>query len=433
MKSFLLLAIVAMIPAIVLSQSPPTLSIEGFVRRSDTAAPIEGAMIQLTLVPGGLLSTVTTDRAGHFIVSNLTAGNYTVTTRKDGYFGLVSNRTPGASQYAAGLYSPVQLTAASRSLELTLAPGGALRGQILDASGLPVAQALPELLEVIDGQPPRRLGGHSPQETDDTGAYRVFGIQPGKHYLSVRVRRSASEIIYFPGTRDLALATLIEIRPGVEASADLKLPQAGRSVISGNVTPRSGTTQSTIPLQVFLIPRDVPVVPNQIFTASPNLARNPAMDFEVRDVSPGQYDLYAYAVGPRPVAGAQAPVYGPTRVEVRNANISGIAVPFHPSVEVRGKLVDQNGAVPRLSGGMRVRLEPTELPVPGFLRLATVLNSDGSFAFPSVPLGEYHLRADSFGSTVELRTPSQSSEKDILVVDGPTASPVEAIVKPASR
>jgi hypothetical protein len=426
MKSLLRLATLAMIPALAISQLPSSMNIEGFVRRSDTAVAIEGATIRVAITPGGAVHTATTDRDGHFVVSNLIAGNYSVSASKDGYFSFVKSIRFPAGQYltSVGLGAPLALTPQSKPVELTLIPGGALGGHIRDSSGAPVVRAMPQLWEVVDGQSPRRVINQFPQ-TDDAGTYRFFGIKPGKYYLSVRVRFPVTDDVYYPGTRDLALATQLEIKSGSDSTVDLQLPPAGRSVLSGRVVPPPGLAPLKERLLVSLIARNVSGVPNAIAPTSANFARDVATDFEIRDVAAGRYDIYAYS----PNAGA---LFGPTRVDVQDRDISEIKLPFHPTTEIRGKVVGENGSVPNLTGDLR--LAPVELPAPPLMLFATMLNDDGSFVFPFVPLGEYHFNV-GIGPrySIEIKTPAQPSGKDTLVVDGPDASPVVVTLKLAPR
>jgi hypothetical protein len=426
MKSLLLLAAIALLPALPISQSPSGMNIEGFVHRSDTAAPIEGATIRVTMMPGGAMRTATTDRDGHFVVSNLIAGNYSVVASKKGYFGFVTSRIFPAGQYltSMGLKAPLALTPQSKPVEFTLIPGGALGGHVLDSSGAPVVQALPQLWEAVDGQPLRRVINQAPQ-TDDAGTYRFFGIQPGKYYLGVVVRFPVMENVYYPGTRDLAMATPLEIKPGSDATVNLQLPPAGRSVLSGSVVPPPGLAPFKERLLVFLIARNVSGVPNAIAPTSVNFARNVSTDFEIRDVVAGTYDIYAYS----PNVGV---LFGPTRVDVQDRDISEIKLPFHPKTEIRGKIVGENGSVLNQFGGLR--LAPAELPAPPLMQLRTMLNDDGSFVFPPVPFGEYHFGVGPGARySIEISTPSQPSGKDTLVVDGPTVSPVVVTLKLAPR
>jgi hypothetical protein len=85
------------------------------------------------------------------------------------------------------------------------------------------------------------MGGGS---TDDRGQFRLFGIAPGKYYVSARYRDWQTENegdstyppIYFPGTPNAQEAARIEVVAGGQLSGiDISLAETKAFSISGKV------------------------------------------------------------------------------------------------------------------------------------------------------------------------------------------------------
>ncbi len=74
------LLVLAIVPAAVAAQSPPTARLAGVVVESDSHAPLEGAFVEIL----SLDIRVRTDRRGRYKVANLPAGRYTVLVRMMG-------------------------------------------------------------------------------------------------------------------------------------------------------------------------------------------------------------------------------------------------------------------------------------------------------------------------------------------------------------
>ena len=85
--------------------------------------------------------------------------------------------------------------------------------------------------------------------TDDTGAYRVYGLPPGDYYVAASLRVAPPDSIvettysptYYPGTGSLAEAQRIKLGLGAEASASFPLLSLRSTRISGVVLSGSGS------------------------------------------------------------------------------------------------------------------------------------------------------------------------------------------------
>ena len=91
--------------------------------------------------------------------------------------------------------------------------------------------------------------------TDDTGAFRVYGLPPGDYYVAASLRVAPIDSIvettyaptYFPGTGDLAEAQRIKLGLGAEATATFPLLPVRPTRISGVVLNGAGGAGRCLP------------------------------------------------------------------------------------------------------------------------------------------------------------------------------------------
>ena len=85
----------------------------------------------------------------------------------------------------------------------------------------------------VEGTTRRLVSVGAGDQTDDTGAFRLYGLAPGEYYISAStglidaVKRDAP--VYYPGTMNFAEAQPIALGVGAEASADFQIVEAARS------------------------------------------------------------------------------------------------------------------------------------------------------------------------------------------------------------
>ena len=81
-----------------------------------------------------------------------------------------------------------------------------------------------------EGGDRRLLSVGAADQTDDTGAFRLYGLPPGEYYVSAStglidaVKRDPP--VYYPGTMNFAEAQPITLDAGAEASADFQIVEA---------------------------------------------------------------------------------------------------------------------------------------------------------------------------------------------------------------
>jgi hypothetical protein len=309
-------------------------SIVGHVLTPDSNSPVRAADVVAVNITGRRVST-TTDENGAYQLERLTEGEWQVTASKGGYvtwqFG---QRRP----YQAP--PPVTLKRGERfTADIPLTRGGAISGRVYDASGDSVAGLQVRVYRATMEQGTRRLKAVGvPDMTDDTGAYRVYGLPPGDYYVAASLRVAPLDSIvettyaptYFPGTGSLADAQRIKLGLGTEASATFPLLSLRSTRISGAVLNGAGS-----PADAFL---------NLVSEGSElgvpagagGVTRSDGT-FTLADVSPGRYVLKATLRGDGPDESASLPLV------VGGDEITGVTLVTGRPAIVRGTIVADAG------------------------------------------------------------------------------------------
>ena len=155
--------------------------ISGRVLAADTGTPVRGARVSLSApqLQGG--RNMVTDASGLFDFPALPESRYTLSVSKTGFVTLAYGQRrplqPG---------TPLQLTAGQRleGIEMRLPRGSAIAGRIMDENGDPLPNTVVRVMRYQYQQGQRVLTAAGSSQTDDRGAYRVWGLNPGDYYVS---------------------------------------------------------------------------------------------------------------------------------------------------------------------------------------------------------------------------------------------------------
>ena len=232
----------------------------GIVRGRVTGAngvPLRGAEVRVRDPNGRENRLVTTDEEGRFEVGNLVPGSWTVSAAKGGFL---------TQQYGQrGPFSAPQtitLTAGQRATaNFMLQRGGAIAGRLYDEYGDPVAGARVQVHRLRYERGRRALlSAGVGDQTDDTGAFRVYALPPGEYYITAMMRAAgASGIVdvtvgaptYYPGTSSLSEAQRLRLGPGEELNGIGFAMQPARPVsVSGVVVLASGAPARDTSIQL---------------------------------------------------------------------------------------------------------------------------------------------------------------------------------------
>ena len=283
---------------------PLTASISGRVT-TDTGGPLRRAEIR-AISEIGLTRFATTDTDGRYLVRDLPAGTFTLHVSKSGFVPLYfGQRRPFEARGTIRLAEGQRLSA-----DVRLPRAGAITGRIVDRTGEPVMGARVQALRrrMVQGQRGLQASGVA-DTTDDTGAYRLYGLAPGEYYVTATPRRVEDRVgrligeavpgrgapIFYPGTANRDEAQRVTVDVSGEARADMQFLDVPTSRVSGIVLASDGTPAAGA--MITLLSRDLDFaggvgdgmqVPLQI-------QDDAAADgsFELTGVPPGSFTLRA--------------------------------------------------------------------------------------------------------------------------------------------
>jgi hypothetical protein len=402
-----------------------TSSIRGRVVNATTGTPVRRAQIQATLSADQAgrrepPRNQTTDDNGAFLFANLPAGKWALRATKNGY---VAQEFGQRSAFAS--VDPVSLAEGQQLIaDFRLSRGGAISGRIVDEFGDPISGATVAALRfqvTAQGFRTTRTGTSVP--TDDTGAYRVYGLPPGQYYVSmtdpsarnivinlaaelgnlqeriinVQAAEAASFAIsardvvingpgpdttsyaptYYPGTASLADAQRLTLGLGEEQSGiNLAIVPVRTARISGRVVGSNGSaTQANITLANRM---------GQSFNVSGGRGSAGDGAFTIANIPPGSYTLEV--VGPN-VGAAPREVASMPIVISGGENIAGLQITLGSGGRISGSMVSDNGSLP--ASTTRIIASPLR----GTNRTAMV-NTSGTFDFEGL-LGIYTMQFES--------------------------------------
>jgi hypothetical protein len=367
-----------------------TASIRGLVTSADTNSPVRRAQVRATSPDTRSARLGTTDADGRFELKDLPAGRWTISATKGGFvtqqFG---QRHPFES------VEPIDLAEGQRfTANFTLSRGSVITGRVSDEFGDPITGARVQVLRSQVQQGRRRLmPTASGAQTDDTGAFRVYGLAPGDYYVAASLQATAADSsdnpvsyapTYFPGTGNVADAQRITLTLGAEQPGINFVLQPVRAVrVSGTVVDSNGAAaQAVLNLTSAGFGDEGGL---RMGNASRVL---PDGTFAILNVVPGDYILTATGRSNRNNA---TPEVASMPITVGNEDLAGVAIAMSKGGSIRGTVVaDNNGKVQTTN--IQVSVQPLRQTPGAFLPRAQV-SSTGTFELNGL-IGAHVLRVD---------------------------------------
>lgn len=396
-------------------------TIEGRVISAVDGLPLKKANVMLLpqSQPGSItrpLSTIT-EADGKFLFKDLDPGpRYTINVVRNGYARQnYGQRLPNGPGTALSL-SPGQHL---KDINVRLTPGAAINGRIVDEDNDPVAGAYVRTMRwgFMNGKRQLMPGGGA--TTDDRGQYRVYGIAPGRYYVSATYQgpnfmmvtagesspkesEEAYAPTYYPGVLDASQASAVDLKGGDDISGVVfRLVRARAVRISGIVRNANGESAKSAMVQMF--PR-----PTGMMNSGPNMRMTDDKGaFTFTGIMPG-----AYALIVRGTIDDQQ-MFGRADIDVGTSPLDNVLVNASTGAELEAD-VHLDGPVDLSKGAVRLYLSPDEtmLPVPG----STVQLKEGAstVTFTKVYDGNYNLRAAGLADDSYL-SKAVFDEKDVTV------------------
>jgi hypothetical protein len=364
---------------------------------------------QLASLSGKTPPATTTDRDGRFSFKDVSPGTYTVRVQKEGFFG----KREGGFSPATAATDVVIDAGKTAEADLPMIPGAIIGGRIFDEKGQLMSNAVVQVFTVAYAFGRATLAPLVSKATDDRGEFRLFWVPPGEYYLAVTtpavapapgVPAAASPSrTYYPGVTNIALARTITVAGGEDtAGMDIPLRSARSFKVSGQVSsliappPTQLGAPGVSAAALFMLNRDE-VAPDDangrqvgIVPLLPSSGQ-----FEISNVMPGVYELFARVADPAAqVAGGLPVAWGRARFEVRDMDVANLTIVVSPSAEVTGTLVAPAGG--KVPPSLRVQLLPDDasIRIPAFQQILSrspMVGPDGTFKIPAVPAGHYRV------------------------------------------
>jgi hypothetical protein len=221
---------------------------------------------------------------------------------------------------------------------VALLRGGAIFGRVLDQFGDPSVGTRVQVLRMrAEGGDRRLLPVGAADQTDDTGAFRLYGLPPGDYYVAAStglidaVKRDPP--VYYPGTSTFAEAQPITLAAGAEASADFQILEIARAAtVSGVVLSSSGSPAPGA--MVNLSPNTMSATPGSQSLVMLHADSGADGSFSIQNVPPGPYTLTA-----------QLPFQDFNSGAIAAAAVRGAGGPPPPEVPVSGNFNVTNMAL----------------------------------------------------------------------------------------
>jgi hypothetical protein len=364
--------------------------IRGRIVTADTGSPIRRA--QVRAFSGELRESraASTDAQGRFEFRDLPAGRWQLMASKAGFVSLnFGQRRP----FEAG--RPIELAEGETMAraDMSLPRGAAVTGKIVDEFGDPVAGARVSAMRYRSIQGVRQLTPSGQDSTDDTGAFRLFGLVPGDYYVTAVAQgtmfmmEESSDTTgyaptYYPGTGNVAEAQRVSVTVGQEvANITFALTPTRAVRITGTVTDSKGERVAN----GFVMLQDTSTSGGGMFMQRGGGRVRPDGTFTISNVTPGTYSLNVNTAmfGP---GGGDDSEFGTVRVTVANEDLHGIGIATSKGATVTGSVVAAAGSAGTVSlAGVMVMQQPgrPEMMMTGMTRPARV-EADGSFKLAGV-------------------------------------------------
>ena len=351
--------------------TPQKTLLVGKVLNSVTGEPVRKASVSLLSADGAAGGSALTDATGKFEIADLAPGTYWLMVAREGFV------PPNQDGKLKREWVTIAAAEEKRDVIVRLVPLSFITGRIVDEDGDPVRRVTVEAMVYRYTASGRQLASRGEGSTNDLGEYRIFDLNPGRYYLKAGFTKPVygDETLgpaYFPGTPDAAAASPIELGAGQPAEGiDLTLHPSKVAHIRGQImNPGNNLTVGLYH-----------ITGNGSGTSSSSVA-DPKGKFELPDVAPGSYTLFAEATIGGQHCGAHL------AIQVGSADLEGIELHLLPPVDIAGQF--------RIEGKTNARMSRLSLSLEDEGHMVQNIaggepKDDGSFAVQGLVPGIYQV------------------------------------------
>jgi hypothetical protein len=366
------------------------------------SVPLKNALVTLQSVDDRSRNEVTirSEADGHFIFRGIIPGQYRLRVSRNNYvtqeYGQRTATGPGATLTLRGGQE-------MKDLLFRLIPSATIAGRIEDEDGEPIARAHVTALRSSYSDGKRTFTSAGINTTNDRGEYRLFGLPPGRYFISATYSPGASYTAddsdfgyngadslkenyvptYYPGTFDPTKAQSITVKSGEEIpSMDLMMRPTAVFRVRGRVINTIPDPKRIERPLVFIQPRGS-AAQNAFMTFGPSNQVKKDGTFELPGVPPGSYTVQAEIFdGDQQHAVTQS-------IEIGEADVEGLQLVISKGFTIAGH-VRWDGTPPQLEDNLYL-MGRTDTQGPLLAGYARV-DRDGSFTWNQVSDSPMRLR-----------------------------------------
>jgi hypothetical protein len=333
------------------------------------------------------------------------------------------------------------------ALNFEIQPGGSITGKVTSADGKPLIETMMTLLpeRPANMQPfPSLEETWSSVRTDDRGIYRFYGVPSGVYRVAAGAKlaawasmrgRPALVRVFYPDVLDEAKAKTIVIKGGEEVTGiDIRMlpPESVFSVKGKVVDETTGQPISNVSLGLRIYSGETTIGGRNDSDYS-----NADGEFEINDVPPGRYSLYAPANnmtgGPKGVANS----FGDSAIfDVVDQDVSGIVVKTERTAAISGWVtLEGSNNQSQASSLQNLTFIVTTEPVAHKGRFGTqwfVLAPDGTFAIGGVFPGKLNFQVLGSPKLKVLRVEHNDSFEPVELRPGDKIGGLKVVLGEAS-
>jgi len=330
--------------------------VTGRVSSMQTGEPLKKATLHLTMrnAPrntNGVFEQTgysgTSEADGSFKFEGVEPGEYSLRGEKAGYIQTsYGSKTGMMGGTTLTLQPGQQLT----DLKLQLLQQAIVTGRVLDEDGDPVPNVSVLAMTSMHLQGMSRYFPRGQANTDDTGAYRIANLTPGKYYIMTQLQRGNMGMrekpatpgkpdlqpvsTYYPNSLDRTGASAVDLKAGQEMpGVDIRQRTLETFHIRGKLAGASGDEDKTP--RMLMLQRDDG---DAVFFGGGMSMVGADHTFDIANVAPGSYTLIMPAFNGKKETASQP-------VEVASADVNDVVVTIHPALTIHGS-VELQGSLP---------------------------------------------------------------------------------------
>ena len=378
-----------------------TCRIKGMVVKLADGTPLKNATVRLENGDNREHTIAAkTSGDGRYELRNVPPGRYKVKVTRNGYVEMEYGQRKPSDPGATLALSPGET---KEPIDFRLIPAAVIAGKIFDEDGEPVWHAIVMVSRDTYRDGARTLVSVDVALANDLGEYRLSGLAPGRYFVSAQERDWTAVTgdreftvgdkqgdrgyikTYYPGTQDLAKASLIAVKEGEEVpGVDIQLKQVSvyriRGRVLNQITHKGGSNA-----YLQLIARSKRL--DWDFGGGQQVLKSDG-SFEFPNVAPGSYSLLAYWEDQGKMYSTQE------RIDMGESDIDGVTLVIGSGATIAGN-VRWEGKPSLEQDELTVSIQPTDMPFTwqGSARV----EANQQFMLKDVGDGEYKVSVGGFG------------------------------------